>query len=161
MHFYLKKNAADEAISVMREVAAWGRANGFRAWKDEWLTKEELVREEAPEEDFCVGLVDSQPACCMILQWVDTEYWPEAPKYEAGYLHKVCVRRAYAGKGLVSRMVDCAEEEATARGARFLRLDTGWEMAKVRALYEALGFKLVQKLEFPNGCAMALYELEI
>lgn len=161
MDFYLKKNAADEAISIIREVAAWGRANGFRVWKDEWLTREELVTREAPEEDFCVGLVDAKPACCMILQWVDTEYWPEAPKYEAGYLHKVCVRRAYAGKGLVSRMVDCAKNEAKARGARFLRLDTGWEMTKVRALYEAIGFKLVKKLAFPNGRAMALYELEI
>ncbi len=28
----------DEAILVMREVAAWGRNRGFRVWPDEWLT---------------------------------------------------------------------------------------------------------------------------
>ena len=161
MEFYLKKNAPDEAIAIMKEVAAWAREKGFRAWKDEWLTKEKLVTQEAPEEGFCVGLVDGEPACCMILQWIDTEYWPEAPKYEAGYLHKVCVRRLYAGTGQLKRLVDCAKEEALKHGARFLRLDTGWDNPKVRPLYEALGFKLVRKLEFSNGGAMALYELEI
>lgn len=28
----------DDAIFVMREVAAWGRGQGYRVWPDEWLT---------------------------------------------------------------------------------------------------------------------------
>lgn len=31
-------NNDNEAISVMREVAEWGRNKGFRVWLDEWLT---------------------------------------------------------------------------------------------------------------------------
>ena len=29
----------ENAISVMREVAAWGRKQGYRVWPDEWLTQ--------------------------------------------------------------------------------------------------------------------------
>ena len=40
-------NEVDTAISVMREVAAWGREQGYRVWPDEWLTPKELM--------FCSG----------------------------------------------------------------------------------------------------------
>lgn len=30
----------DTAISVMKEVAAWGREQGYRVWPEEWLTPE-------------------------------------------------------------------------------------------------------------------------
>lgn len=33
MEFY--SNQIDEAIEIMREVAAWGRSRGFRVWPDE------------------------------------------------------------------------------------------------------------------------------
>ena len=47
-------NEVDTAISVMREVAAWGREQGYRVWPDEWLTKEELITPDAQSENFCV-----------------------------------------------------------------------------------------------------------
>ena len=48
-------NQLEEAISVMREVAEWGRAQGFRMWLDEWLTPEALITNEAKPENFCIG----------------------------------------------------------------------------------------------------------
>jgi len=36
-------NQLGEAIDVMREVARWGREQGFRVWLDEWLTPEKLI----------------------------------------------------------------------------------------------------------------------
>ena len=34
-----------------------------------------------------------------ILQWADSGYWPNAPRYKSGYLHKFCVCRRFAGIG--------------------------------------------------------------
>lgn len=45
-------NRMDTAISVMREVAAWGREQGYRVWPDEWLTEEELITLDAQPENF-------------------------------------------------------------------------------------------------------------
>ena len=47
----------DTAISIMKEVAAWGRERGYRVWPDEWLTAEELVTPDAQPENFCIGTV--------------------------------------------------------------------------------------------------------
>lgn len=78
-------NQIDNAISIMREVAAWGRNKGFRIWPEEWLTKEELLTEDAMPEHFCIGQVDGINACAFILQDSDSEYWPAATPGEAVY----------------------------------------------------------------------------
>lgn len=161
MDFTVINGDVNNAINIMKEVAFWGRSVGFRVWKDEWLTKEELLTEDNCEENFCIGKVSGFDACCMILQWQDSEFWADSPKYEAGYIHKLCVKRAYAGKGLSRKMVEYAKKECNKRGAKYLRLDTGWTETKMRELYIGLGFKIVKKIEFDNGAAMALYELKV
>ena len=36
----------EEAISIMKEVSAWGRNKGLRVWPEEWLTERGLLSEE-------------------------------------------------------------------------------------------------------------------
>lgn len=76
-------NQVDEAISVMKEVAQWGRERGLRVWLDEWLTPEELITEEAKPENFCIGKVDGKTACAFILQNSDFEYWKDSFSVQA------------------------------------------------------------------------------
>lgn len=161
MDFTVINGDVDKTISIMKEVAAWGRSAGFKVWKDEWLTKQELLTNDNTEEEFCIGKVSGINACCMILQWKDSEFWPNSELNEAGYIHKLCVRRAYAGTGLSRKMVEYAKEECSKRGIKYLRLDTGWTETKMRELYINLGFKIVKKIEFDNGGAVALYELKV
>ena len=135
----------EKAISVMREVAAWGRQRGYRVWPDEWLTEEELITPDAQPENFCIGMIGGEIACAFILQWADTDYWPNAPKQEAAYLHKFCVRRKFAGMGMTG----------------LVRLDTGLDEEAVKNIYLSAGYKIVGVIDYPNGRSMALYELEV
>lgn len=48
-------NKMDTAISVMREVAAWGRTKGYRVWPDAWLTAQELLTADVQQENFVLG----------------------------------------------------------------------------------------------------------
>ena len=57
-------NRMDAAIAVLREVASWGREQGYRVWPDEWLTEEALITTDAGPENFCVGLIDGEIAFC-------------------------------------------------------------------------------------------------
>ena len=161
MKIEIQFNKMDEAISVMREVAAWGREQGYRVWPDEWLTPEELITPNAQPENFCVGALDGKTACAFILQWSDADYWPNAPKFEAAYLHKFCVRRAFAGMGMTKLVVDAIKEECRRRGVRYIRLDTGLDEKVVRKIYLKAGFKIVDIIDYPNGRSMALYEMEV
>ena len=149
------------AISIMREVAAWGCLKGYRVWPDAWLTPEELITPDAQPENFCIGSLGGEPVCAFILQWTDSEYWPDAPRQEAAYLHKFCVRRSYAGMGMTKRVVAALKKECQIRGIRYLRLDTALDETAVQKIYLNAGFKIVDIIDYPNGRSIALYEMEL
>lgn len=149
------------AISLMKEVSAWGREKGYRVWPDEWLTPEELCTPDAQPENFCIGCVGDEVACAFILQWADSDYWPNAPKYEAAYLHKFCVRRKFAGMSMTKLVVAALKLECQKRGVHYIRLDTGLDERVVRKIYLNAGFKIVDIIDYPNGRSMALYEMDV
>lgn len=161
MKLEIQTNKMPEAISVMREVALWGRQKGYRVWPEEWLTPEELLTEDVLPENFCIGTVEGETACAFLLQWKDSEYWPDAPAFEAAYLHKLCVRRAFAGMGMTRLVVDAVRAKCREREIRYIRLDTALDEQAVRKIYLKTGFKIVDIIDYPNGRSMALYELEV
>ena len=154
-------NRMDAAIAVLREVASWGREHGYRVWPDEWLTEEALITTDAGPENFCVGLIDGEIACAFILQWTDADYWPNAQKYEAAYLHKFCVRRNFAGMGMTKLVTEAIKSECRKRGIRYIRLDTGLDEEVVKEIYLDAGYKIVDILDYDNGRSMALYSMEV
>jgi ribosomal protein S18 acetylase RimI-like enzyme len=158
--FKVLKGESEAAINIMREVAKWGRSVGLNVWKDEYLTKEKLMV-GINECDFYVGQVLEDNACCMILQWNDTLFWPKAKENESGYIHKLCVRRDYSGLGLSKKMVEFAIEECRRRNVHYLRLDTGRSKKKLCNLYESLGFQLVDKILLDDRGEFALFEMKI
>lgn len=44
---------------------------------------------------------------------VDNYLWPDSPPNEAGYIHKLCFRRDFAGKNLLKNMIEYAKEHTT------------------------------------------------
>lgn len=154
-------NKIDEAISVMQEVAAWGREHGFRVWPKEWLEKTELLSDEVKEEHFCLGELDDNIACAFILQDRDLSYWPTAPVGEAVYLHKLCVRRKFAHQGMTRAVVEAIRKECLERKIKYIRLDTALDEKVVRKIYLSAGFKIVDIIDYENGRSMALYEMEV
>lgn len=161
MELDLLPRQPDRAIAIFREVAAWGRSRGLRVWPDEWLTPEELLTDEVRPENFYVGTADGRAACAFILQWRDREYWPNAPEFEAGYLHKLCVRREFAHMGMTAHVMEALKAECARRGAKYLRLDTGYDEPVVRDIYLAAGFEIVRTLERNGKPVMLLYEMKI
>lgn len=154
-------NEVEEAIAVMREVAQWGREQGFRVWLDEWLTPDELITEEAKPENFCIGKIDGNTACAFILQRSDADYWKDSSDAQAVYLHKLCVKREYAHRNMTKLVVEAIKEECRKNDIKYIRLDTGLDEKVVRKIYLNAGFKIVDIIDFDNGRSMALYEMEV
>lgn len=151
----------DEAIQIMKKVAEWGRSRGYRVWLDEWLTREELISEEAQTENFCIGKLDGRNACAFILQWSDKAHWPTARKFEAAYIHKLCVCREFAHMGMTKIVLEAIKSECKKQGVKYIRLDTGLDEKVVRKIYLNTGFKIVDIIDRDNGQSTALYELEV
>lgn len=154
-------NRLKEAVAVIREVAAWGREKGLRVWPDEWLTPEELVTEEAPPESFYIGEADGETACAFILQDRDGEFWGNVPEGEAIYLHKFCVRRSFAHRGMTRAVVEAIRQQCRDRGIKYIRLDAALDEKTIRKIYLSVGFRIVDIIDHENGRSTALYELEV
>lgn len=157
--FNIAVGDVNASVNILREVAQWCEDNNMGMWKVSDLTKESLLH-ELTEENFCVGRIGRDSACSMILQWNDPLFWPEAKENEAGYIHKLCVRRKYSGMGLSGEMINFAVAECKRRDIRYLRLDTGWSNGPLCKLYESLGFRKVG-MRMLGDNKFALYEMKI
>ncbi|MBN2351749.1 MAG: GNAT family N-acetyltransferase [Spirochaetales bacterium] len=129
----------DNALLIMKEAAQWLADAGRPLWQPEDFSKDNILKENN-EDDFRVGYESGEPVAAMILKWSDPDFWPDAKPNESGFIHKLAVRRAYAGKGYAAGMIKCAEDECRGRGISRLRLDCAADRLKLRRLYEDLGF---------------------
>lgn len=59
----IRFHEVEAAISIRKEVAAWGREQGYRVWPDEWLTPKALITSHAQPENFCFGIMEGEAAC--------------------------------------------------------------------------------------------------
>lgn len=80
------------------------------------------------------------PAATVCLQWADPTFWPGADD-DAVYVHRLAVKRSYAGRGIGERLLDWAAERAVEAGRAFVRVDCMTENAALRRYYEVLGFQ--------------------
>jgi len=158
-NFTISVGQIDRTIAIMREVAQWCIDTGKETWKLEELTHQKLMN-GLTEDNFYLGKMNGDDACCMILQWYDPLFWPDLMEFEAGYIHKLCVKREFAGLRLSENMVESAVKECHKRNVPYLRLDTGLHKKVLCNLYESLGFTKVGETTNYRG-EFALYETKI
>ena len=144
---------------VIQEAARW-----IATWRSE-LWDPALVGEAfvtpliAAGEMLTARTAAGEIAGVMILQLDDPLFWPDRPTGEAVYLHKLAVRRAYAGQGLPALLMDHAEDLARAQGRHLLRLDCDPSLA---AYYARLGFRPIDEVDVhhPEAGPMRVARME-
>jgi GNAT superfamily N-acetyltransferase len=114
---------AGEALGILREAAAWALGRGVNVWSDADLREQDFLA-AAELGQLLMGVSGDRFAATMLLQSSDPIYWPDAAPHTALYLHKIAVRREFAGHGWLSRLIEFAVNDAGDRGIPWLRLDT-------------------------------------
>lgn len=74
----------------------------------------------------------------------DPLFWPAAGD-DSAYIHKLSVRRRFAGGRVSRQMVAWAHAEAIRLGKTYLRLDCSAERPKLCGFYTSLGFRMVER----------------
>lgn len=105
----------DEVVRLMHDAAAWMSAKGTPAWDvariDRTFAETFVLRSELLVASCSDGIV----GCCT-LSAEDPEFWPDALKGEAAYLHKLAVRRTHAGRGVSSALIEACRHAARTQG---------------------------------------------
>jgi GNAT superfamily N-acetyltransferase len=131
---------AEAVASILIEAAQWLRQAGMPLWQEHDLQAARI----AP--DITAGLFflaenHGEPAGTLKFQLDDSLVWPGAPPPQATYVHKLAVRRRYAGAGVSTALLRWAVERTRALGRPILRLDCAADRPRLRAFYESFGFR--------------------
>jgi GNAT superfamily N-acetyltransferase len=161
MTFSFHNNQPEQFLSIVREVGQWLVDRGEKLWEPDTLTAENLFDEytrghayvmyahpeeeeavmksyRAPSEEPGPGAL---PAATFILQWQDPLYFADVPANTAGFIHKVAIRRAFAGQNLFQPLLDFCQAECRRRGIRELQLETDATRPALMRFYERYGFE--------------------
>lgn len=130
--------AEDAAVAagILREVSEWLVAQGRKLWDPEEISDADIAR-HAQAGELIIGREGHEAVACMYLQLVDDLFWPQADA--ALYVHRLAVKRAFAGQGRAREMLDWAVVEARRMKRPFVRLDTELR-SSLLGLYEGAGF---------------------
>ena len=154
----VKEDEVGLFASILREGAEWLQQQGQEMWTPDQLTVERLLKQNAIHEMF-IGYANGEPAAAMIIQETDRMMWPEQSNDpDSLYLHKLCVRRAWAKTGCSTAMIEWAKEEVRRRNKTFLRLDCAADRPKLCAFYERHGFRKVKERLILQKYPTALFE---
>jgi GNAT superfamily N-acetyltransferase len=147
----------DDVISIIVEVATWLHSRGIDQWwptdrferREPWITR-------AKRGELFLARTAGTSIATVTVQWEDLPTWKERPG-DAGYIHRLAVRRAYSGQGVGRQLLNWAEDLIISRGKSIARLDCWGENMQLRRYYELAGYTLVAETKV-YGYETALYE---
>jgi GNAT superfamily N-acetyltransferase len=126
---------------MLCEAAIWVDALGTVMWEDGELDPAQTEADVAAGL-FAIGESQSVVAGAVRFQLEDPLFWPDLPAGSSAFVHRLVVRRAFKGHGISTALLRWAVMQARVEGRAHLRLDCDAERVKLRAVYEAFGFRL-------------------
>ena len=126
--------------NVLMEAADWLCTTGRPMWRDSELDPDHL-RQDVASGLFYLARCDGEPAGTLKFQLTDNIFWPDLPGEDAAYVHRVAVKRKFAGGRVSSAMLEWVLRHTAALGRTYLRLDCEAGRERLRAVYERVGFR--------------------
>jgi protein-tyrosine phosphatase len=129
----------DRVIALLESVSRWEEELGLPHPWPRPFPRERLT--EAAERGEVYSIEDEAGTMLgtLTLQWEDLPFWGPRPP-DAGYVHRLAVRREHAGRSIGRRALEWAGTQTRARGRPFLRLDCLVESTRLHQYYGAAGF---------------------
>lgn len=135
-------NAGDAATidAVLNEAAQWLIQRGMGMWRADEL-RPERIAVDVLAGLFYLAECNGKAASVVKFQLEDPLFWPDLPAGGAAYVHRLAVRREFAGGEISTALLRWAEDRARRLGRSFLRLDCEASRTRLRAIYERYGFR--------------------
>jgi GNAT superfamily N-acetyltransferase len=130
---------AGSVCEILLGAARWLEQTGAVMWRDDELLPERIAA-DVEAGSFFVAECDGEIAGVVKFQLEDPLFWPDVPKSESAFVHRLAIKRQFAGGTVSSALLNWAVDQARLIGRKYLRLDTEASRMKLRAVYERFGF---------------------
>ena len=128
----------DTVLSILEEAAQWLVSRGIDQWQPGSFSRQRIA-DRIERGEMYLAELRGRAVGTLALQWSDEETWGDVPE-DAGYIHGLAIRRAFAGKGLGRELLRWAEDKVAASGKEYLRLDCIAENRSLNEYYGRAGF---------------------
>lgn len=134
-----------QIVEILTEAAVWAKERGIERW---WAIPfpEGWVRSGVSRGEVYAVELGSQMVGTLTLAKQDRLMWGEGPP-DAGYIHRLAIRRQFAHQGLGKRAVDWAAAEVRRWGRTKLRLDCLATNESLVRYYRNQGFREVGRIQ--------------
>jgi GNAT superfamily N-acetyltransferase len=127
-------------IGILQEAARWLEQTGKPMWCADELVPSRIA-ENVDAGLFFIAECNAEAAGVVKFQLEDPLFWPDVPQAESAFVHRLAVRRGFAGAGVSSALLNWAAERTRSLGKHYLRLDCEASRPKLREVYEKFGFQ--------------------
>jgi GNAT superfamily N-acetyltransferase len=127
-------------LDVLADASAWLRARGIEQWPERLDAGWVKPAIERGETWLAVHEPDGENVGTLVVEWEDELFWAGYPA-DAGYLHRLAVRRR--GTGIGAQLLQWAERHTAGAGKPWLRLDCVAWNGPLRGYYERAGYEHV------------------
>lgn len=142
---------------ILAEAAAWIATQGIEQWPEGGFPEEQTAR-RIRQGSVHLAFVSGEPVATITLdRWADPEFWDE-PNGECGYVHRLAVRRSWAGRGIGKALLDWAGWRVAQDGGKWVRLDCMRDNERLHDFYRRLGFEHVRDVELGHRISGSLFQ---
>ena len=151
---------ASAVTAILTGAAEWvEQLDGTTMWVEHELA-EDRIAAEVDAGLFYVAECDGDIVGALKFQLDDQLFWPDLATDDSAFIHRLAVRRTYAGQGVSAALLRWAVDHARSLGRQYLRLDCDAERARLRDLYERFGFRF-HSFRQVGSYYVARYELDL
>lgn len=137
---------------ILLDAVIWMKKNGLQnQWNEDSIRWNSLSK-DYQINNFYINYQKGISAACIAITDLDLKYWPQIQQSKSLYIHKLAIKREFAGKGISKELINYAKILAIKNGKDSLRLNCNLKRNKLRMLYESEGFVYAG-----NSNDMALY----
>ncbi len=144
---------------ILNEAAGWLEERGIPLWPREEISATRIAGAVVVGE-FLLAEKDGETAGTIKFQLEDPEIWPDVPVGESAFIHRLAVRRRFAGQGVSTALLKWSVECAASLKKRYLRMDCVADRPRLRAIYERFGFQFHSERQI-GPHLVARYELDV
>lgn len=126
--------------SILSEAALWLKQKNMVLWEDKDTTPESIYQ-DVELGLFYIAFYEDAAAGVVKFQTEDLVFWSDIPQESSAFIHRLAVRRSFAGGSVSTALMQWAVKQSRDLGKQFLRLDCAADRLRLRMVYENFEFQ--------------------
>ena len=145
--------------NILHEAALWLKQRNMTLWEEQEISAK-AVFPDIQSGLFYIAFYGDYAAGVVKFQTEDLIFWSDIPHQDSAFIHRLAVRRSFAGGSVSTLLIRWAIDRSRQLGKRYLRLDCDAERLSLRSVYERFGFRHHSNRQV-GAYFIARYEYEI